>query len=195
MDILHGKSLVLGSGSPRRKELLSGLGVDFTVDTENNFEESIPKGVPHQNVPLLMSQGKSHGFHRELSDNEVLLTADTVVILEDEILGKPHSVKQAKQMLRDLSGKAHHVITAVTLRDSTKEESFLNTTSVHFRELSEEEIDFYVDNFRPLDKAGAYGIQEWIGYAAIESINGSYFNVMGLPVDQVYSKLSSFTAT
>ena len=186
------KKIILGSNSPRRRELLSGLGVDFIVDTGNNFEESPePLTEPHL-VPVHMSQGKSRGFHRPLGPDEVLITADTVVIADRQVLGKPRDREDAVRMLETLSGRTHEVVTAVTIRDSAREETFTDSTRVTFEPLTAEEIDYYLDNFRPYDKAGAYGVQEWIGYAAISRLEGSFYNVMGFPVHKVYQKLKSF---
>lgn len=184
--------IILGSNSPRRRELLAGLAVDFTVDTGNNFEEKIDSDVEPHSIPLMLSRGKSHGFHRELAGDEILITADTVVIVGNEVLGKPRDREDAVAMLKKLSGRAHEVVTAVTIRSNAQEESFSDSTYVHFKELTDSEIAFYVDNYRPFDKAGAYGIQEWIGYAGITGIEGSYFNVMGFPVHRVYEELKKF---
>ena len=195
---LQGKQIILGSNSPRRKELLKGLDIDFEVDTNNNFEEGFGPEIPYDQVPRLMSQGKSNGFHRSLKENEILITADTMVILPatagkpGEILGKPKDREDACRMLRDLSGREHHVTTAVTLRDSHRQETFDVTTEVWFKELSQEEIDYYVDTYKPYDKAGAYAIQEWIGHVGITRIEGSYFNVVGFPVQRVYEALKRF---
>ena len=189
---LKGKRIILGSNSPRRKELLRGLNVDFEVDTGNEFNEYFSPGIPFSEVPVLMAEGKSSGFHRPLLDDEILITADTMVILSDEILGKPHDRGEAVKMLRDLSGKEHQVMTAVTLRDSRRMKTESDTTRVWFKDLSEAEINYYVDTFRPYDKAGAYGVQEWIGYVGITRIDGSYFNVVGFPVHLVYRMLLDF---
>jgi len=195
---LRGKHIILGSNSPRRRQLLAGLDIDFEVDTGNNFEESFGPEVPYSEVPLLMSRGKSHGFHRPLGPEEILITADTMVILPPaegrpgEILGKPHGREDAVRMLKDLSGRMHHVTTAVTLRDATREESFTCTTEVWFKPLSAEEINYYVDTYKPFDKAGAYAIQEWIGHIGITRIEGSYFNVVGFPIQRVYEHLLKF---
>ena len=192
---LKGKRVILGSNSPRRRELLSGLNIDFEVDGKNNFDECFSPDTPYDEVPRLMSVGKSHGFHRPLAEDEILITADTMVILpatEDrpgEILGKPEDADDAVRMLRDLSGRKHHVTTAVTLRTTEMEETFSTTTEVWFKDLTDEEITYYVNNFKPFDKAGAYAIQEWIGYAGITRIEGSYFNVVGFPVQRVYEAL------
>ena len=195
---LRGKHIILGSNSPRRKELLRGLDVDFEVDTNNNFEECFGKEVPYDQVPRLMAEGKSAGFHRPLKEDEILITADTMVILPatadrpGEILGKPRDREDACRMLRDLSGREHHVTTAVTLRDCHRQETFDVTTEVWFKELSEDEIAYYVDTYKPYDKAGAYAIQEWIGHVGITRIEGSYFNVVGFPVQRVYEALKRF---
>ena len=192
---LHGKHVILGSGSPRRQELMKLLDIDFEVDTNNDFKESFGPEVPYDQVPRLMSEGKSHGFHRPLEANEILITADTMVILPPsdgrpgEILGKPKDREDAIRMLRDLSGREHHVTTAVTVRTTSSEETFTDTTEVWFKDLTDEEITYYVDTCRPFDKAGAYAIQEWIGHAGITRIDGSYFNVVGFPIQKVYEAL------
>lgn len=186
------KKIILGSNSPRRRELLAGLDIPFTVDTGNTFEERLEPGVEAHDVPLHLSRGKSYGFHRPLEADEVLITADTVVIVDREVLGKPHSREEAEAMLHKLSGRAHEVVTAVTLRDAEREESFSVSTQVHFVELSQAVIDHYIEKYRPYDKAGAYGIQEWIGYVGISSIEGSFYNVMGFPVHRVWHALQRF---
>lgn len=186
------KRIILGSGSPRRRELLAGLDVDFTVDTANTFEESVPDGARPEDVPLLMSEGKSHGFHRPLEDDELLITADTVVIVDSRVLGKPHGREQAIEMLRELSGREHEVVSAVTFRSTAKEISVKDTTKVFVSPLNDEEIAYYVDTYRPFDKAGGYGIQEWLGFAAIGRIEGSFYNVMGFPVHRVWELLRQF---
>lgn len=195
---LCGKHIILGSGSPRRRELMSGLDIDFEVDTRNHFEERFSPDTPYDQVPRLMAEGKSMGFHRPLKEDEILITADTMVILpasatgNGEILGKPHGREDAVRMLRDLSGREHHVITAVTLRDVRKSYTFEVTTKVWFKVLTDEEISYYVDTYKPFDKAGGYAIQEWIGHIGITRIDGSYFNVVGFPVQRVYEALQQF---
>ena len=191
---LHGKRVILASGSPRRRELLSGLDVEFEVDTRTLFEESFDPATPHEQVPALMSQGKSRGFWRPLEKGEMLITSDTMVLLDKLIMGKPHDREDALEMLRKLSGRTHEVITAVTFRDTLHEETVSDTTLVSFRNLSEAEMEYYVDTCRPFDKAGAYGIQEWIGYAACTGIDGSFYNVMGFPVHKVYELLIKFAS-
>ena len=189
---LKGKKVILASGSPRRRELLAGLGIDFEVDTDNDFEERFDPSIPHDEVPVLMSEGKSRGFHRDLKKDEILITSDTMVLLDGLILGKPHSREEAVAMLKALSGRTHEVITAVTLRDLEHFKTVTDSTIVHFRELTDAEIDYYLDTYKPYDKAGAYGVQEWIGYAAITGIEGSFYNVMGFPVHKVYDELIKF---
>ena len=189
---LHGKKVILASNSPRRRQLLAGLDVDFTVDTGTDFEEVFPEDMPHCEVPAHMSEGKSRSFHRPLEDDEILITSDTMVLLDSYIMGKPHSREEALDMLRRLSGRTHEVITAVTVRDCNTQETVTDTTLVTFREMTEEEIEYYVDTCKPYDKAGAYGIQEWLGYAACTGIEGSFYNVMGFPVHKVYDELIKF---
>ncbi len=189
---LKGKKLILASNSPRRKELLQGLGIPFTVDAHSRFREAFAPDTPHEIVPQLMSEGKSEGFHRPLQNNEILLTADTMVLCGDEILGKPKSHADEVRMLKLLSGREHHVITAVTLRDNRRMVTESDTAAVWFKALTDEEIDYYLRHYHPHDKAGSYGIQEWIGYIGITRIEGSYFNIMGLPVHLVYRMLQDF---
>lgn len=188
------KKIILASASPRRKELLAGLCVEFEVDTRNNFEETYSDDIPHENIPEVLSEGKSYGFHRELTSDEILITSDTLVLCEDHVMGKPADRDEAYRMLRLLSGKSHKVITAITLRDNSRISTLSDTALVHFKELSDEEIYYYIDNFKPFDKAGAYGIQEWIGYIGIDKIEGSYFTIMGFPVHLVYQELTKFIA-
>ncbi len=187
-----GKKIILGSNSPRRKELLAGLDIDFNVDTGNTFEEIYSEDTPHERIPEVLSEGKSYGFHRPLEDDEILITSDTLVLCGNRVMGKPHSREEAIDMLRYLSGKEHKVITAITVRDADKCSTSSDTAIVHFKELSDNEIEYYIDTFKPFDKAGAYGIQEWIGYIGIGKIEGSFFTIMGLPVHLVYQELFKF---
>ncbi|MBR6246713.1 MAG: septum formation protein Maf [Bacteroidales bacterium] len=189
---LKGKKLILASNSPRRKELLAGLGVEFTVDAGTRFQEKYAPGTPHEIIPQLMSEGKSEGFHRPLRDNEILITADTMVLCGDEILGKPRSHSDEVRMLKLLSGREHQVITAVTMRDCKKQVTETDTARVWFKPLTDAEISWYLDHYHPHDKAGSYGIQEWIGYIGITHIEGSFFNIVGLPVHLVYKMLLEF---
>ena len=191
---LKDKHLILASNSPRRRELLAGLDIEFEVDTRNNFEEVVNGEIEPDEIPAYMSRGKSHGFHRELSDREILLTSDTLVLCADKIMGKPHSREEAYEMLKMLSGREHKVITAVTLRSCSCERSFEDVSIVDFRPLSDYEIAYYIDKYSPYDKAGAYGVQEWIGYVGISSIRGSFYNVMGLPVHRVWEELQNIKA-
>lgn len=190
---LKGKKIILGSNSPRRKELLAGLNIDFIVDTGNTFEETYDPSTPHEQIPEVLSKGKSYGFHRPLEEDEILITSDTLVLCGDRVMGKPHSREEAYDMLRFLSGREHKVITAVTIRDRKSCTTSSDTAIVNFKELSDNEIYYYIDNFKPFDKAGAYGIQEWIGYIGIGKIEGSYFTIMGFPVHLVYQELLKFT--
>lgn len=189
---LKGKRLILASNSPRRRELLSALDLEFIVDARTNFEEVYSPDTPHIEVPGLMSEGKSFGFHRELEEDEILITSDTMVLCGSEILGKPSGEEDAVRMLRLLSDRPHQVITAVTLRDRQKSKTFSVTSNVFFKKLSDSEIDYYVNTYKPFDKAGAYGIQEWIGYIGISRIEGSFYNVMGFPAHRFYQELQWF---
>lgn len=191
-DKLHPYRLLLASQSPRRRELLTGSGLRYETAPRYEVEERYPAGMPAAEVPEYLSRLKSDGFPRALEADEILLTADTVVIAGGEILGKPRDREDAVHMLRLLSGACHTVVTGVTLRTAGRRRSFSAESRVAFRRLAEEEIAYYVDTFRPYDKAGSYGIQEWIGYVAIERIDGSFYNVMGLPVQRVYAELDRF---
>lgn len=182
----------LASASPRRRELLKGLDIDFTVEPGKDEKEAYSEGMPHTEIPEFLARHKSESFHRELVPHEVLITADTLVFLDEKILGKPHSPEEARQMLRALSGRTHTVTTGVALRTRDRIHTFSDTTEVDFRPLADPEIDYYIKTYRPFDKAGAYGIQEWIGYTGITAIRGSYFNVMGLPVQRLYTELCNF---
>ena len=184
--------LILASGSPRRKELLSSLGLEFEVDTRNNFEERFDPSTPHRDICSVLAEGKSAGFHRPLAEDEILLTSDTLVLCGDEVLGKPHGREDAVRMLRLLSDGWHEVITAVTVRTTRGMHTRRDIARVHFKPLTDSEIDYYVDNFKPFDKAGAYGIQEWIGYIGIDRIEGSFYTIMGLPVHLVWEMLEEY---
>ena len=198
--------IILASNSPRRKELLSGLGFDYEVRTLQGLDESYPDGLPMEEIPQYISRKKAAAY--SVGEDELLITADTIVWLDGEVLGKPVDEEEARQMLRKLSGRTHQVVTGVTLKtplnlplkgrlaaqDSSPlrggwEGSFSSVSQVTFAQLSEAEIEHYVTHYHPLDKAGAYGIQEWIGYIGVTSIEGSYFNVMGLPVQRLYSEM------
>ncbi|MDR3350877.1 MAG: Maf family nucleotide pyrophosphatase [Prevotellaceae bacterium] len=183
--------IILASGSPRRRELMKGLGIPFTVELSGEVEEIIPAGTPPEDAPEYLARMKSEAF-RPLTGDELLITADTVVICQRQLLGKPAGKADAKRMLRLLSGNRHDVLTGVCLRTARSTHAFTAHTAVFFRPLSDEEIAYYIDCCRPYDKAGAYGAQEWIGYVGIERIEGSYFNVMGLPLQQLYTALMQF---
>ena len=164
----------------------------FEVDTRSDFEETYSPQTPHDKIPEILSEGKSFGFHRPLTHDEILITSDTLVLCGDRVMGKPASREDAIDMIQCLSDKYHKVITAITLRDSKKCITVSDTALVHFKALTDNEIEYYVDTYRPFDKAGAYGIQEWIGYIGIDKIEGSYFTIMGLPVHLVYQELVKF---
>jgi len=191
-DKLKNRRLLLASRSPRRQQLLRDAGLEYELIDRYEVEERYPAALPAEEVPLYLAGLKSDGFPRPLAGGEILLTADTVVIAGGGILGKPRDRGDAVGMLRRLSGARHTVVTGVVLRSADRRRGFAVSTDVWFRPLSDEEIVYYVDTFRPFDKAGSYGIQEWIGYAAIERIDGSFFNVMGLPVQRVYAELEKF---
>ena len=181
--------IILASNSPRRKELLSGLGLNYEVRTLPGIDESYPDTLQGEEIPVYISSKKASAYLDTLKDNELLIPADTIVWLDGRVLGKPADEKEACQMLRDLSGKTHQVITGVTLATTTFQKSFASVSQVTFAPLSEEEISYYVNHYHPMDKAGSYGVQEWIGFIGVERIEGSYFNVMGLPVQRLYREL------
>ena len=187
LDNLKKYDVVLASNSPRRRELLSELGVDFRVETLPGIDETPPPGLPAMQVAEYVSKVKAKAY--ALAPNELLITADTVVILGDEVLGKPHDAEQARTMLRHLSGQVHHVVTGVSVTTSQGMQSFSAVSAVEFDNLTDDEIDYYVTRYKPMDKAGAYGIQEWIGFIGVKGITGSFYNVMGLPVQRLYSLL------
>lgn len=186
------KTIRLASGSPRRRELIGMLDMDFVVDTSRPVAENVPVGMPAEEVPLYLSKLKAQPYLEDLGENEILVTADTVVILDDCVIGKPRDAADAKAILAKLQGRVHKVVTGVTVALPGREpHSFSELTEVEFSGLSTEEIDYYVNKYMPLDKAGAYGIQEWIGAAAVKGINGSFYNVMGLPVNRLYREIRS----
>ena len=191
-DKLKPYRLLLASQSPRRRELMTGCGLPYEPAPKYDCEEVYPADLPAEKVPLYLSQLKSRAWPGPLAPDVILLTADTVVVLDGEVLGKPCGREEAVGMLGRLSGRRHTVVSGVTLRTACRMHSFEVRTGVWFRKLTDEEIAHYVDTFRPFDKAGSYGIQEWIGYAAIERIEGSFYNVMGLPVQKVYTELDKF---
>ena len=182
--------VVLGSNSPRRRELLNDMGVIFRVETVKGIDESYPPNLPVEEIPVYLARVKAEGH--PLKSNELLITADTVVVLDDAVLGKPEGERDAHRMLRALSGRAHRVISGVCVTTEDCCESFSDTSIVHFAELTDDEIDYYIKHYCPLDKAGAYGIQEWIGNIGISGINGDFYNVMGLPTRKLYQLLKTF---
>lgn len=189
---LRSRRLLLASQSPRRRELMTGCGIPFEPASCYACEERCPASLAAEEVPAYLSQLKSEAYPASLAPNDILLTADTVVLHDGEVLGKPRDRADAIAMLRRLSGCRHTVVTGVTLRTAGRRRTFSARSDVWFRPLTDEEIAYYVDTFHPFDKAGSYGIQEWIGYAAIERIDGSFYNVMGLPVQRLYVELERF---
>ncbi len=189
---LAGKLVMLASGSPRRRQLLSDLAIDFTLAPTLEIEETYPDGLAPEEVAPYLSKLKARAYRAILDENEIVITADTVVVNEGKVLGKPKGKDEAKMMLRSLSGHSHKVITGVTIMSTDKETTFSAETEVEFASLTEDEIDFYVDHFNPVDKAGAYGIQEWIGCIGVKSIKGSFYNVMGLPLHRLFDELKRF---
>jgi len=182
---------VLASNSPRRKELLAGLGLDFEVRVIDGIDESYPASLPAAEVAQYIAEKKAATYKSSLQADELIITADTVVIVGDDILGKPRDEADAVRMLREISGRTHQVTTGVSLLTATSQRSFSVTTDVTFKTLTDAEIQHYVSHYRPFDKAGAYGIQEWIGYIGVTGLNGSYYNVMGLPVQRIYTELKN----
>lgn len=191
MKDLKKYNLILASKSPRRQYLMKELGLDFDVHTKE-VDESFPENLKAQEIPLYLCQKKADAFDEELTDNNIVITADTIVWIDNQVLNKPENFNDAVRMLKLLSGKKHEVYTGVCLKSKHKTKTFYALTNVYFKELSHEEIEYYINNFNPYDKAGAYGAQEWIGYIAVEKIEGSYFNVMGLPVRELYEELLKF---
>lgn len=192
LDNLLKYRIILASNSPRRKELLGGLGLDFEVKTLPGIDESYPSGLPGEEIPIHISSKKAQAYESQLDDDVLLITADTIVYLDGLVLGKPADEADAIEMLTKLAGRTHEVITGVTIKTCRKTKSFSVVSKVTFAPLTEEEIRYYVTNYRPFDKAGAYGIQEWIGFVGVQSLEGSYFNVMGLPIQRLYQELKDF---
>lgn len=184
--------ILLGSNSPRRRELLAGLDLNFEVKVIPGLEEHYPPTLQPEEIPVFLARQKAEAYIPTLSDKTLLITADTIVWNQNKVIGKPKDRKDAIQMLQSLSGHEHHVVTGVCLTTTKKQKAFSVVSTVKFAALTDEEISYYVDKYRPFDKAGAYGIQEWIGYIGVESINGSFYNVMGLPVQRLYQELKKF---
>lgn len=189
LDNLKKYKVILASNSPRRKELLAGLGVDYEVRTLPDVDESYPETLQGADIPLYISKEKADAYQAMIQPDELMITADTIVWLDGKVLGKPEDREDALQMLREMSGRTHEVFTGVCITTTKWQRSFTAQTEVRFSVLSEEEIAFYVDKFQPMDKAGAYGVQEWIGFIGVENISGSYYNIMGLPVQKLYREL------
>ena len=191
MNWLPNYNYILASKSPRRQELLHSLGISFKVIT-NDQEENYPDNLYREEIPVFLAELKSKSYIKKLKENDLLITADTIVWINGEVLGKPANQKEAVNTLQKLSGREHQVISGVCLTSVHKQKSFFSISNVMFKELSLSEIEYYVSEYKPFDKAGAYGIQEWIGYIGITHIEGSFYNVMGLPVQQLYNEIQNF---
>ncbi len=189
MDNLKKYKVILASNSPRRKELLAGLGVDYEVRTLPDVDESYPETLQGADIPLYIAKEKADAYVAMMQPGELMITADTIVWLDGQVLGKPVDREDALRMLRTMSGRSHEVFTGVCITTTEWQRSFTAQTEVRFATLSEDEIAYYVDRFQPMDKAGAYGVQEWIGFIGVENISGSYYNIMGLPVQKLYREL------
>ena len=183
--------IILASNSPRRKELLGGLGLKFEVRTIPGIDESYPSDLKGEDIPKYISGQKAKAYRDSMADDELIITADTIVYVDGEVLGKPKDADDARRMFHLMRGRKHEVITGVSIVTKEKTIQFATTTKVTFADLTDEEIDYYINNYKPFDKAGAYGIQEWIGYVGITGIEGSYYNVVGLPVQRLYTELKN----
>lgn len=189
LDNLEKYKVILASGSPRRRELMAGLGVNYEVRILPDVDESYPDTLQGEEIPLYIVKEKADAYIPMMQPDELIITADTIVWLDGKVLGKPRDREDALQMLRTMSGRTHEVFTGVCITTTDWQRSFTAQTEVRFATLSEDEIIYYVDNFKPMDKAGAYGVQEWIGFIGVENISGSYYNIMGLPVQKLYREL------
>ena len=189
LDNLEKYKVILASGSPRRRELMAGLGVNYEVRILPDVDESYPDTLQGEEIPLYIAKEKADAYIPMMQPDELIITADTMVWLDGKVLGKPRDREDALQMLRTMSGRTHEVFTGVCITTTDWQRSFTAQTEVRFATLSEDEIIYYVDNFKPMDKAGAYGVQEWIGFIGVENISGSYYNIMGLPVQKLYREL------
>ncbi len=187
LDNLSRFKIILASNSPRRRELLAGLGIEYEVKVIPGIDETYPENLKQGDIPMFISRKKACAYN--VKDNELIITADTIVWVDGQVLGKPKDAEDAARMLQLLSGRTHQVYTGVTLTTAEWQRSFVVSSDVEFANINEEEINYYIEHYKPFDKAGAYGIQEWIGYIGVKSISGSYFNVMGLPVQRLYSEL------
>ncbi len=192
LDNLKRYNIVLASNSPRRRDLLAGLGIEFEVRVLPGIDESYPDNLPAHEIPLYIAAEKAEANRKVMRQGDLVITADTVVVCDGKALGKPADAAEARAMLELLSGKTHQVVTGVCLMSPERQRTFAVTTDVTFKELTADETEYYIQTYRPYDKAGAYGIQEWIGYIGVTGISGSFFNVMGLPVQRVYSELLLF---
>jgi len=181
--------IILASNSPRRKELLGGLGIPFEVKVLPDIEENYPENLPVTEIAEFIAREKAAAYVQVMDEHDLVITADTVVIAQGEVMGKPIDADDARRMLQKLSGCKHQVVTGVCLTTRQVQRHFSVTTDVTFKQLSDEEINYYIERYQPFDKAGAYGIQEWIGYIGVTGLEGSYFNVMGLPVQRIYTEL------
>ncbi len=184
--------IILASGSPRRQELLKGLELNFDVNVKKGIKEDYPKNLQGGEIPLHIAKTKAAAYAEDLRENDLLITADTIVWKDGKVMGKPKSEDEAKEMIKFLSGSTHQVYTGVCIKTREKEDAFFVESTVKFAQIPDEEIEHYVSKYKPLDKAGAYGIQEWIGFVGIEHIEGSYFNIMGLPVQKLWQHLKTF---
>lgn len=189
LENLNKYKVILASNSPRRKELLSGLGVDYEVKTLPDVDESYPDGLSGDEIAKHIARGKAEAYRSLIQADELVITADTIVWLDGTVMGKPKDEEEAKDMLMRLSGKTHQVITGVCLTTASMQKTFATVTDVTFATLTDEEVDYYVTRYQPMDKAGSYGVQEWIGFVGVENLSGSYFNVMGLPIQRLYTEL------
>ena len=189
LENLNKYKVILASNSPRRKELLSGLGVDYEVKTLPDVDESYPDGLSGEEIAKHIARGKAEAYRSLIQADELVITADTIVWLDGTVMGKPKDEEEAKDMLMRLSGKTHQVITGVCLTTASTQKTFATVTDVTFATLTDEEVDYYVTRYQPMDKAGSYGVQEWIGFVGVENLSGSYFNVMGLPIQRLYTEL------
>ena len=192
LENLSSYRILLASNSPRRRELLSGLGINYEVATLPDIDESYPDTITGEEIPMYIALHKAEAYRSMMENNTLLITADTIVWFDNKVYGKPHDKEEAKQMLQELSGHTHTVITGVAITDSEKQRTFAVTSKVSFAHLTDDEINYYVEHYNPIDKAGAYGIQEWIGYIGVTSLEGSYFNVMGLPIQRLYQELKQW---
>lgn len=189
---LNGKTILLASNSPRRRELLTGLDIPYSVVKLEEVDESFPPHLSKEEIPVYIAQAKAKAYKHLLKENNLLITADTIVWLDGQVYGKPTTAEEAQVMLRLLSGNTHEVLTGVCILDQNKEVAFCASSKVKFARLDEDEIAYYLERYKPYDKAGSYGVQEWIGYIGVEHIEGSFYNVMGLPVRRVYQVLKEW---